>query len=184
MEKILILFLIFTAEAHAQNRFEVIKGRVDFSSNAALELIKASSEKIIGVIDPRTNQFAFIVNSGSFQGFNSELQRQHFNENYLETEKFYQSTFSGIITDSIDFFVDGVYKIRAKGSLLVHGKKKPREIPVTVTVSKGAINVQSEFQILLADHDITIPKIVNQKVATEIHVSLKCSMAEKRLVKK
>ena len=76
MEKIFILFLLFTVHAHAQNRFEVIKGKVDFSSNAALELIKASSEKIIGVIDPRTNQFAFIVNSGSFQGFNSELQRQ------------------------------------------------------------------------------------------------------------
>jgi len=180
---LLAIFLLVCVKVYSQGKFEIASGKIDFTSNAPLELINASSEKTIGVIDSKTKQFAFIVSTGSFKGFNSELQRQHFNEKYLETEKYYQSTFSGSIIDSINFYVDGVYKVQAKGTLLIHGKKQPRTIPATVTVLKGQITVQSEFKVLLVDHDIAVPKIVNQKVATEILVKLKFLLTEKRVAK-
>jgi polyisoprenoid-binding protein YceI len=180
MNRVLILAFLISFQAHSQSRFEIVSSQIDFSSDAALEVIKASTEKTNGIIDPKTKQFAFIVNTASFKGFNSELQRQHFNEKYMESEKYFQSTFSGVILDSVKFYVDGTYKVQAKGSLLIHGKKQPRTIPATITVSKGKLNVQSDFKILLADHDISVPKVVNQKVATEILVKLNFIMAEKK----
>jgi hypothetical protein len=156
----------------AQTRFEVVDGKIDFTSDAPLELITAKSDKAQGIIEPKTLQFAFIVGTSSFKGFNSELQRQHFNEKYMETDKYYQSSFSGVIQEPIDFKKDGVYKVNARGTLLIHGKKQPRTIPATVTVKDSRLEVGSDFKVLLADHDISIPKVVNQKVATEIYVKL------------
>jgi hypothetical protein len=175
----LVLLMVSFQVLAQQKRYEVLHGNIDFTSNATLELINASSEKVKGVVDAQTKQFAFIVSNGSFKGFNSELQRQHFNEKYMETEKYYESTFTGVLQDSINFNVDGVYKVRAKGTLVIHGKKQPRTIPGTITISKGVPVVESEFKVLLADHDIEIPKVVGQKVATEIVIKLKFTLQPK-----
>lgn len=179
LKLIALLFLITTRTLAQQVRYEVVNGNIDFTSNAPLELINASSEKVKGIVDPQTKQFAFIVSNGSFKGFNSELQRQHFNEKYMETDKFYESTFTGVLLDSVNFNVDGIYKVRAKGTLVIHGKKQPRTIPGTITVAKGIPTVESDFKVPLVDHDIEIPKVVNQKIATEIIVKLKFNLQPK-----
>jgi YceI-like domain len=181
MNKIIsaLLLLTCTLTNAQQKRYEVVNGNIDFTSNAPLELINASSEKVKGVIDFKTKQFAFIVSNGSFKGFNSELQRQHFNEKYMESDKYYESTFTGVLQDSVNLNVDGNYKVRAKGTLVIHGKKQPRTIPAVITVSKGQATVESEFKVLLADHEIEIPKVVNQKIATEIIVKLKFALQPK-----
>ena len=179
MNKVLLFITFITVQLHAQSRFEVTSGKIEFTSDAPMEIINASTEKTPGIIDPVTRQFGFIVKSGSFTGFNSEIQREHFNEKYMESEKYYQSTFSGVIMDSINFHKDGIYKVKAKGSLMIHGRKQPRIIPGTITISKGVLTLEAEFKILLKDHDIAIPTIVNQKIASEIYVKLKFSMVEK-----
>lgn len=181
-KKSLLILLALTIVVHAyaqQKRYEVVTGNIDFTSNAPLELINASSEKVKGIVDPQTKQFAFIVSNGSFKGFNSELQRQHFNEKYMESDKFYESTFTGVFIDSINFNTNGVYKVRAKGTLVIHGKKQPRTISGTITVNNGQATIESEFKVLLVDHDIEIPKVVNQKIATEIIVKLKFQLQPK-----
>lgn len=179
MNKIVFFALLVSSSALAQKRFAVDNGKLEFTSNAALELINASTDKVQGLLDPATGNFAFIVNTRSFTGFNSSLQQQHFNEKYLETDKFYEATYTGAIIDPVDYKTDGVYKVRAKGNLVIHGKKQSRIIPGTVTVNNGLITIESNFNVPLADHDITIPKIVNQKIATEIMVKLKFELKEK-----
>jgi hypothetical protein len=173
-----IIVLVVSIQLQAQTRFEVINGKIDFTSDAPLELIEANSDKAQGIIDPKTMQFAFIVSTSSFKGFNSELQRQHFNEKYLESDKYYQSSFSGTIEGEVDFKKDGVYNVKANGNLLIHGKKQTRVLPGTITIKDGKIEVDSEFKVLLADHNIAIPKVVNQKVATEIYVKLKFNLEQ------
>jgi hypothetical protein len=173
-----ILLLTAAFPLHAQKKFVVVIGKIDFTSDALLELISASSEKARGIIDPNTRQFAFVVSTRSFKGFNSDLQREHFNEKYMESEKYPESTFVGTLTGSVNFKVDGVYQVYARGTLSVHGKKQPRTISGTITVANGKLTVDSYFIVPLADHDITIPKIVNQKIATEIRVTVKFLMEE------
>ncbi len=179
MNKIVIFLVLVSIQAQAQKRFVLETGKLDFTSNAVLELISASTDKMVGVVDPANNQFAFIINIQSFKGFNSKLQQEHFNEKYMETDKFYQATFSGTLIDPIDYHKDGVYKTKAKGNLTIHGKKQSRIIPGTVTISKGQMTIESDFTVPLADHDIAIPKIVAKKIATEIFIKLKFFLKEK-----
>lgn len=171
----LILFLI-PALVTAQNRFTVSEGRIDFASRAQLELIRATTDKVQGIIDPSTQQFAFSVDIKSFRGFNSELQREHFNEKYLESDTYPRATFSGKIIEQIDFSTNGTHEVRAKGELDIHGRKQTRIIRSTVTIRNGIVVVTSAFLVPLADHNIAIPNIVSQKIATEIEVDFQATM--------
>ena len=151
-------------------KFSTDKGEIRITSNAQLELIRASTEKVQGIVDASNNQFAFLLPVSSFHGFNSDLQRQHFNDNYMESETFPKASFSGKIIEHIDFNVDSVYEVRAKGNLDIHGQKQIRIIKGTLTVHNHQLTIDAHFSVPLADHQISIPKIVSQKIATDIEV--------------
>jgi YceI-like domain len=170
------LLIFCSLQGEAQKKFSTESGTINFVSNAELELIKASSSKLQGIIDPGTNQFAFSIVVQSFRGFNSELQREHFNEKYIESDKYPKITFSGKIIEQIDYTTDGTYEVRAKGDLDIHGQKQTRIIKSKVEIIDGVLSIIADFKVPLTDHNISIPRIVNQKIATEIEVSVNADM--------
>ncbi len=170
------IFIFCSCPLEAQTKFGAVNGKISFVSNAELELITASTSKLKGIIDPATNQFAFSVSVQSFAGFNSELQRQHFNEKYVESDKYPQFIFTGKIIEKMDYSINGIYEIRAKGDLDIHGQKQTRIIRSTLTVENGTLRIEANFNIPLADHNIAIPRVVNQKIATEIEVTVDAVM--------
>jgi polyisoprenoid-binding protein YceI len=174
---ITLLFSFVTSVCFGQKRYSVRTGQVAFVSNAELELIKASSNEVQGLIDPATNQFAFTVDIKTFKGFNSELQREHFNEKYMESERFPKARFSGKLIEQVDFQKNGTYDVRAKGDLEIHGVKQTRIIRGKLTVNDGAVKIESVFVVPLSDHNIAVPSIVSQKIATEIEVALNATMS-------
>lgn len=170
------LGLLFVKPVFAQ-RLSINDSKITFTSNAELEIITATSQKVQGLIDPATNQFAFTVDVRSFMGFNSALQREHFNEKYMESEKFPRASFSGKIIEPVDFSADGTFEVRAKGELDIHGQKQIRIIKSRVKVDKGIVYLEAAFFVPLSDHNISIPTIVNQKIATEIEVEFKATLS-------
>lgn len=172
----IVLSLLLGINACCAQKFSTKSGTIKFASKAQLELIQASSNKLQGIIDPSTNQFAFLIDMKSFQGFNSGLQRQHFNENYIESEKFPLAKFSGKVIEQIDYTQNGVTEVRAKGELDIHGQTQVRIIKSKITVNGNQISIEAQFLIPLSDHNITIPKIVNQKIATEIEVGVNATL--------
>lgn len=148
------------------------KGTIEFISDASLEKIEAKSNKLQGILITTEKIFAFSVDNSSFNGFNGSLQKEHFNENYLESDIYPRCTFTGKIVEFVDFNKDGKIEIRAKGKLNIHGIEKERIIKVSIEVKNGKIYINSKFNVLLEDHGIRIPTIVNQKIAEEIQVSV------------
>ncbi|MEM7657536.1 MAG: YceI family protein, partial [Bacteroidota bacterium] len=140
-------------------------GRATFVSEAPLEIIEARSSDLKGLLDLRDGAFAFTIDLLSFDGFNSPLQREHFNENYLESTKFPKATFSGRIIEQIDLSQPGSYDIRAKGILDIHGVEQERIIRVNILSDPQEMKVNANFFVLLEDHNIRIPKVVYQKIA-------------------
>jgi len=165
-----------TLESPDKNVYQSVKGRILFRSNAPLEIIEARSTRLRGVIDPANQNFAWTVEVASFEGFNSPLQREHFNENYMESSKFSQATFTGKIIEKIDFEQDGSYPVRAKGKFLVHGVEQERIIKGTLEIKGKKLRIQATFTVPLTDHNITIPKIVHQKIAEEIIVTMEADL--------
>jgi hypothetical protein len=179
---ILPLFFLLTflqVESPAQNIFSCSNGKISFSSNSALELINAESNELRGAMDLSKRTFAFTVKITSFYGFNAELQREHFNENYMESEKFPEAIFKGKIIEEIDFSNETIYHVRAKGTLTIHGVEQERIIKVTLTVKGSTVTAEAQFPVLLSEHNITIPKVVHEKIASEVMVDVN-AVLEKR----
>jgi len=175
IEIILFLFIAaIDAFPQAGNQIYLCRnGVVSFFSDAPLELIKAKNGSLSGVLNITDRSFSFQVPTKTFEGFNTSLQRVHFNEDYMETELFPYSTFKGKIIEEVDLSVPGEYKIRAKGKLVIHGVEIDRIVRCDLTVMTDKIDVNADFTILIADHNISIPSILNQKIATEIKVDVK-----------
>jgi polyisoprenoid-binding protein YceI len=181
LQIIFLLLFVSSIDIFGQNTtFLVRKSKIDFLSDAPLELIKATSEKLQGVIDADKRIFAFSIPTESFKGFNSPLQQEHFYENYLEAKTYPVSKFEGKIIEQIDFTQDGNYTLRAKGKLYIHGVGQERIIKVSLRISKGIIYAESVFTVLLQDHNITIPRVVFQKIAEVIKVNATLEFERKK----
>ncbi len=155
-------------------------GTVKFVSEAPLELIKAESAQLMCIIDISKRTFAFSMPINTFAGFNNPLQREHFLDNYMEADKFKNATFSGKIIEEEDLSKDGTYTVRAKGMLNIHGVEKEKIIKAKVTVKNSEMTLDAHFDVPLEDHNIKVPKIINQKIAQVISVDVKASLSPKK----
>jgi polyisoprenoid-binding protein YceI len=165
--------------AQTQQVYITHNGEASFVSNASLEVIKAESKEVDGAIDLSNRNFVFTIDNKSFKGFNSPLQQEHFYENYLETHLYPASTFKGKIIEELDLQSTQEQMVRAKGILDIHGVSQERIIKGTVRVINDKIQVKAEFNVLLEDHQIKIPKVVNQKIAESIAVSVTAELTKK-----
>ncbi len=175
MRWVLMVFLLSSQFERISAQDAILRcsdGEIRFLSSAPLEQIEARSNELKGVIDSELAEFGFSLNIKTFQGFNSPLQRDHFNENYLESDKYPAATFSGKIIEAVDFQTPGIYQVRAKGILNIHGVDQERIIKGVLTISDKSVMVTASFRIKLQDHNISVPRIVFHKIAEEIEVSL------------
>lgn len=178
---LIVAALLTTMNLSAQVHYGTDKGRIQFKSDAPLELIQATSKEMKGIIDTEQKAFAFSVEMKTFQGFNSPLQRVHFNENYLETNRYPKASFSGKIIENIDWDKNDTYEVRSKGKLIIHGQEQERIIRGTIKVSDGLIQLRSAFTVLLEEHQINIPKIMFQKISEEIQVIIEADLEKQSL---
>ena len=98
--------------------------------------------------------------------------QEHFNSEYLESDKYPKATFKGKIQESINAAQNGTYTVTAVGELDVHGVKQNRTLPGKITVSNGTLSLTSEFMVKCADHDIKIPTIVFHNIAESIKINV------------
>jgi len=169
---ILFFFLVqfFTLDAQ---KYITRNGYIGFFSHTPLEDIKADNNQVAGVLDISTGEIAFQVLIRSFR-FEKALMEEHFNENYLESEKFPKSTFTGKIMDpaSVDFSKTGVYDVTVEGDLTIHGVTKKVSAKGSIEVTSGEINANSKFIIVPEDYNIKIPNVVRNNIAKTIEVTV------------
>ena len=109
---------------------------------------------------------------------------QHFNEKYLEHDKYPEAIFTGKIIQDFDLSIDGTYDLRAKGKFNIHGKESEKIIRGSVIVKNGVIKIDSKFNVLLSDYNIKIPKVVHEKIANEVIINLKVELNRKDQIEK
>ena len=110
--------------------------------------------------------------------FEKKLMQQHFNENYVESDKFPKGEFKGSIINNSDvnYTKDGSYTAKVKGKLTIHGITKDVETTGTVKVDGGKLDIASSFNILLSDYEIKIPAIVKDKISNSIKITVDCKL--------
>ncbi len=176
----LILFCeCFVSFSQTDTILKVVKGSVSFTSKAPLEVIEAQSASLKGLLNISKRTFAFKLSPSTFEGFNASLQKEHFNENFMESEKFPMASFSGKIIDELNLSSDEEQTIRAKGILSIHGVDKERILKVQIKKQGGSFDIRSSFIVPLKDHNISIPRVVHQKISEEINVEVQATMSSK-----
>ncbi|MCC6413212.1 MAG: YceI family protein [Saprospiraceae bacterium] len=177
-----ILSILFSISLPAQQYFTrdaLVK--FDATAPSSPEEIKAVNKSGTAVLDITTGDMAWKVLIKNFL-FEKSLMQEHFNENYMESGKFPNATFSGKIVNlsDVNFKKDGEYKVRAKGVLEMHGVKKDVEFPGTIKVSGNTLQVKTNFSVACADYGIKIPGTVSDKVGKEVKISIDAPLAPKK----
>lgn len=163
-------------QAQNQSRYFTKTGTISFSAGTSLEDIDATNRSVTSVVDISTAQVEFAVLIKGFE-FKRGLMQEHFNENYLESEKYPKSIFKGKIEDvsKVDFTKDGKYPVKITGILDMHGIKKEIAALGTFTITGGSISSDGTFIISLEDFAIKIPAAVKDKISPTVTIHVKCN---------
>ena len=165
--------LLLTAQFCAAQKYICKNGNTSFFSETPVENIEALSTEASSAYDSKTGDMVIVIPIKSFK-FEKSLMQEHFNENYLESDKYPKAFFKGKIAEaaSLDLSKDGNYKVNAVGKLTIHNVTKDVKIPGSISIKNGKINMDSKFTVRCADYAIKIPKLVMVKVAEEIQVTI------------
>jgi len=146
-------------------------GNITFHSSAALEKIEATNNKVLSVWIPADGKIEFSVLMKGFE-FEKALMQEHFNDDYVESDKYPKTTFKGTVEGSknISLATDGNYPVKVNGSLTMHGVTRQISTPATIKVKNGVASATASFTLLLADYNIKIPSIVADNVSKQILV--------------
>ena len=170
----LILLAWFSTNRAGQDIYVCKNAMVSIYSKAPVEDIEANTDKGISVLNIATAELAFNVPIRSLK-FDKALMQEHFNENYMESDKYPQAAFRGKLMQIPDVTKDGTYPVTASGVLEVHGVKQTRSITGKLTVNHGIISLTSEFMVACKDHKIEIPTLVFHNIAETIRVRVNAS---------
>ena len=169
---LLLFFLNILIAVNAQ-KYMTKNGYIGFYSHTPMEDIKADNNQVAGVLDITTGDMVFQVLIKSFH-FERALMEEHFNENYMESDKIPKSSFKGKITNlsSVNFAKEGTYDVTVEGDLTIHDVTNKISTKGTIEVVSGGINANSKFNIVPEDYKISIPGVVREKINKNLEVTV------------
>lgn len=174
MKRLFFILIITGLFIQASGQKYITKnGYIGFFSHTLVEDIKADNNQVASVLDISTGEIVFQVLIKSFR-FEKALMEEHFNENYMESEKYPRATFTGKITNlsAVRFSSPGVYEVEVEGDLTIHGIAKKVKEKGTIEVAKESITASSKFSIDPKDYNIKIPAVVADKIAKTIEITV------------
>ena len=165
MKKLLLTALLISSNFLTAQQYLTREARLDFNAGSPLEDIEAFTESGSAVYDANTGKIGVQVLMTSFQ-FKRALMQEHFNENYVESEKFPKASFKGLYSEG-----------NVSGGLTIHGVTKEIKVPARLDQENGNFVLVTSFDITLADYDVKIPSAVankiSKKASIQVHATLK-----------
>ncbi len=155
--------------SHGQ-KFTSVKSSVKFYSHATIEDITAVNAESSSIFNEATGEVVYSIPIKEF-AFDKPLMKDHFNDNYMESDKFPKGTFQGKIS-GYQPTVSGAQNATATGKLTIHGVTQEVQIPGTMENVNGALTMRTKFIVKLADYNIKIPKLLWQKIAEQVEVTI------------
>ena len=167
----LVALCILQTSGFSQSKYFTKSGSINFDASGALEDIKAENKKATFVLDAKSGAIELAVLLKAF-AFERALMQEHFNENYVESDKYPKSTYKGKIANfsDVDLSHDGSYPVKISGQLTIHGVTKEIPSKGTFVVKDGKVSGMASFTITLSDFEIDIPAIVKDKISKTVNI--------------
>ena len=172
--------------ARGQSKYMTRTGVISFFSASIMEDIEARNNKVAAVLDLTTGQLAFAVPVREFQ-FKRTLMQEHFNENYMESDKYPKATFTGQVVNAAQVakqLPTGSQNVEVEGQMTLHGVTHKVAVSGTLQMRDGQLVVFAYFNIAPADYSIDVPRLVREHIAksVSVRVSLNCDAVAPTLV--
>jgi polyisoprenoid-binding protein YceI len=179
MKKMLTIGLLIataTGVLWGQGKYLTNSGQISFFSHTAIEDIKAENLEVASVIDAASGEVAIIVKLTDFQ-FKKKLMQEHFNENYVESEKFPKAIYNGTILNNsqLDYSSEGKYTVQVEGEMTIHGISNIVNAEGIIEVISDGIIARTKFLLNPEDYDIKIPKVVRKNIAEKLEITVELS---------
>jgi hypothetical protein len=172
MKKIILLLIFLSGAAVSKAQLYSCKeGNVSFFSEAPLENIDAVNKNINSFLNLATDEVIFLVPIRGFD-FDKDLMEEHFNEKYMESDKYPNATFRGKINEKGQAAKPGIHNVTVTGKLTMHGVEKEITVPGNIITAEDTIKVRCLFNIALKDYKITVPKLVFQNIGETVAVKI------------
>ena len=180
MKQFLFFGVLVAASLNIQaQKFFTKDGTIRFFSNAKLEKIEATNNKASIVYDATSGaiEIATLVKGFIFE---NAFMGEHFNETYMESDKFPKANFKGKLENpsAVNVAVAGTYKAKVIGELTMHGVSKPASTEATFVVGGGKIDTDAKFSIKASDFDVKIPGDKSDNISNVIEITTKSSLTE------
>ena len=176
MKRILQTLTLVLAVGYAQAQIYLAKEcEISFFSKTAVRNIEGVNKTAKPILNTQNGEIAVKISVQGFK-FPDPLMQEHFNENYMETDKIPNASFKGKVNEKIDYTKDGENKVTVTGKMNIHGVEKEVTLTGTLTVKGGDIILDTKFMVHLADYNIKIPAIVTADLATDIEVKLNSTL--------
>lgn len=181
MKKSILFFSLFlllgSGLSFGQTLYRTSVGEVSFFSKTPALDIEALNKKAGAILNAGTRDLAIQMKITDFQ-FPNKLMQEHFNENYMESERYPTAKFAGKIMEEIDFSKPGTYPVTAEGNMTIHGVTKPVTVKGSIVVSATEMKVTFAFTVRTEDYKIEVPTLVFNKIAEVIEVSGKLNLVK------
>lgn len=174
MKKILLLsFLMISAQNFAQTKLITKTGKISFEASVpSFEEVKAKNESATCILNADTGEIASLALMKGFR-FKVALMEEHFNENYIESDKYPKATFKGKIENfDLSKLTATAKDFTIKGKLELHGKVKDIVITAKIKKTDAGVELDSHFFVNTDDFDIEIPSVVSKKLSKKVAVTL------------
>jgi hypothetical protein len=170
MKIIAILLFVLSGSWCTAQKLTAERTFVSFFSKASIEDIKGENTKAISIFNSETMDIVFSIPIKEFE-FDKALMKEHFNEKYLESEKFPKATFAGKVS-GFSKETSGEQAATARGKMIIHGVSREIEVPGVITMEGGQLTVRAVFKIKLADYEVKIPRLLWKNIAEEVEVKI------------
>ncbi len=166
---VLILFIGCATSVSAQKKYSTNNATVHFIAVDDND-IDAVNKEVVSRLESN-GDMSFILLIKNFK-FEMETMQNHFNTEYLESDKFPRAFFSGKITNinTVNFTKDGKYPITASGNIQVHGVSKPIQTNGFIEIKNGIVKTSAQFTVTLKDFGIggVLIKMVADKINIDV----------------
>ena len=187
MKKYLILTLLAIGLSLSAQTYTGKNGTAYFISRTDIINIDATNNSVASVIKKESGEIVAIVLIKAFK-FTLATAFDHFNEEYMESDKYPKAQFKGTIVElpDLDLTKEGVYEVTAEGELTIHGVTNPVKEKGSITVKDGTFAGECNFTVLLDDYEIKVPAMVKDRVSQTIEIKLSATypLTEKSSTKK
>lgn len=162
MKKLALIIVVLTSMVSFSQKMMTRSGEIKFDATvgSSVDEVKATSNTVSCIFDKTTGDIAVQAMVKSFK-FKSPLMEEHFNENYMESDKLPKATFKGKVLDFTG--KSGTYDV--EGDLTIHGVTQKVKTKMTVTVTSSKVTLSGGFTVKLKDYKIDVPALAKKTLA-------------------